>query len=658
MITHAKIHFNECGTPVADDFDDVYFSNEDGLAESDYVFYQHNHISERLRSHPREQFVIAETGFGTGLNFLNAWQRFATQTEKKATRLHFISFEKFPIQHQDLARALAAWPQLSHYSEQLVAQYPEALPGCHRLHFGDVTLDLWIGDVLDSIEQMNFNQHGLVDAWFLDGFAPSKNPDMWQQSLFDAMAHLGREAATFATFTAAGFVRRGLQQAGFKVNKVKGYGRKREMIVGELEHTTATTNVPAPFVRHTRPLDKVAIVGGGIAAATLAHRLTARNIPCTLFCADDELAQGASHNKQGAVYPHLQADVSPSSELFAHSFLYAKRLYEQLANDVDFAHQWCGVLLQGVKEEGQKRHANLLSKNNWPQWLIQGVDAEQASDIAGIDTPYGGLFIPDAGWVSPVELVQALVTQAKQQAQLDIHFATQVTAVNRVGERWQLLCKNQGYDDFSDVFICMGEHSTELLPKNELALQSVRGQVSHLSASDNSRKLNTVLCHKGYFTPAHDGSHCMGATFEKDTQARDIRDADDRTNWQQFAGFYGDCEWTQELQDINGAKAAIRATLADHLPIIGQYAQQDDYIAAFPLLPKGQWQGQQPLRHQNPGLHLFTGLGARGLCTAPLCAESLVASLCDEPLPISNRVDQALHPARFIIRNLKRGQIK
>ena len=150
----------------------------------------------------------------------------------------------------------------------------------------------------------------------------------------------------------------------------------------------------------------------------------------------------------------------------------------------------------------------------------------------------------------------------------------------------------------------------------------------------------------------------MGATFEKDTQARDIRDADDRTNWQQFAGFYGDCEWTQELQNINGAKAAIRATLTDHLPIIGQYAQQDDYMAAFPLLPRGQWQSQQPLRHQNPGLHLFTGLGARGLCTAPLCAESLVASLCDEPLPISNRVDQALHPARFIIRDLKRGQIK
>ena len=455
MITHAKIHFNDCGTPVADDFDDVYFSNEDGLAESDYVFYQHNHISERLRSHPREQFVIAETGFGTGLNFLNAWQRFATQTEKKATRLHFISFEKFPIQRQDLAGALAAWPQLSHYSEQLVAQYPEALPGCHRLHFGEVTLDLWIGDVLDSIEQMNFNQHGLVDAWFLDGFAPSKNPDMWQQSLFDAMAHLGREAATFATFTAAGFVRRGLQQAGFKVNKVKGYGRKREMIVGELEHTTATTNVPAPFVRHTRPLDKVAIVGGGIAAATLAHRLTARNIPCTLFCADDELAQGASHNKQGAVYPHLQADVSPSSELFAHSFYMPSACTSNWQTMLILPTNGVACCYKALKRK-DKNAMPTCSKNNWPQWLIQGVDAKQASDIAGIDTPYGGLFIPDAGWVSPVELVQALVTHAKQRAQLDIHFATQVTAVNRVGERWQLLCKNQGYDGFSDVFICMG----------------------------------------------------------------------------------------------------------------------------------------------------------------------------------------------------------
>ncbi len=658
MITHATLHFNETGTPVADDFDDVYFSNDDGLAESDYVFYQHNQIDERLKSHPRRHFVIAETGFGTGLNFLNAWQRFDNCENRQAQALHFISFEKFPIRKEDLVIALNNWPQLKGYADKLIAQYPDALAGCHRLHFGDVTLDLWIGDVHDSLAAMNYGSQGLVDAWFLDGFAPSKNPDMWQQSLFDAMAHLARENATFATFTAAGFVRRGLKDAGFEVQKVKGYGRKREMVVGKITTPTAKANCLAPLRRMPRALKKVAVIGGGIACATLVHRLSARGIVASLFCADDSLAQGASQNNQGAVYPHLQADNSPSSEFFAHSFAYARRFYDSLlASGHHFDHQWCGVLLQGVKEEIVKRQTNLVEKDNWPNWLIHQVDAQQASEIAGVETPYGGLFIPKAGWVSPPQLVKATLDAACAQLSHTLHFNAPITALEKVGNQWLLQSGEQEHGPFDDVFVCMGEHSEQLLQGKGIGLQSVRGQVSHLAQSDASAELKTVLCHKGYFTPSALGEHCMGATFTKDSQERDIREQDNQTNWQQFAGFYGDCDWTKELGQINGAKAAIRATLADHLPIFGQYAQEHEYIHAFPMLGKGKWQQAQPLNHDAQGLHLFTGLGARGLCTAPLCAEALVASLCDEPLPISLRVDNALHPARFITRNLKRGQI-
>ncbi|MFY8273218.1 bifunctional tRNA (5-methylaminomethyl-2-thiouridine)(34)-methyltransferase MnmD/FAD-dependent 5-carboxymethylaminomethyl-2-thiouridine(34) oxidoreductase MnmC [Pseudoalteromonas sp. SSDWG2] len=658
MITHATIHFNETGTPVADDFDDVYFSNDDGLAESDYVFYQHNQVDERLKSHPRRHFVIAETGFGTGLNFLNAWQRFESCADKTATHLHFISFEKYPIRKEDLATALANWPQLQHYAQQLVSQYPNAIAGCHRLHFDNVTLDLWIGDVHESLANMNYGTGGLVDAWFLDGFAPSKNPDMWQQSLFDAMAQLGREHATFATFTAAGFVRRGLQQAGFEVNKVKGYGRKREMVVGRLTSPSAKANCPQPYQRAPRALNKVAIIGGGIASATLLHRLGARGITASLFCKDDKLAQGASHNNQGAVYPHLQADNSPASEFFAHSFVYARRFYDSLlAQGHRFDHQWCGVLLQGVKDEIVARHTNLVEKNNWPTWLIQAVDAQQASDIAGVDTPFGGLYIPEAGWVSPPQLVNAIVDAACHASNHTINMNCEITKIARSDGQWLVHSQCGTYGPFDDVFVCTAEHSNALLEGDGIALQSVRGQVSHLAQSAQSAKLKTVLCHKGYFTPSVNGEHCMGATFTKNSQARDIRDEDNQTNWQQFSGFYGQCEWTQMLGEINGAKAAIRATFADHLPMFGQYPQLDEYQRTFPLLPKGKWHSEQILTHEYEGLHLFTGLGARGLCTAPLCAETLVASICDEPIPVSLRVDHALHPARFIIRNLKRGQI-
>lgn len=344
MIKNAHIHFNDLGTPVANDFDDVYFSNDDGLAESHYVFYQQNNIESRLQNHDREHFVIAETGFGTGLNFLNAWQQFydhlqcpqvQSQQPNTVQRLHFISFEKYPLSVNDLRQALQAWPSLSHLSAQLVSHYPINLTGCHRLEFanGLVVLDLYFGDVLECINSMSYPQSGLVDAWFLDGFAPSKNPDMWQQSVFNAMVDISRSNATLATFTAAGFVRRGLIEAGFSMQKAKGFGRKREMLVGTLAQANSKQSAPAYFEHHFSPLTNVAVIGGGIASSCILYSLAKRGIPSHLFCQDKQPAMGASHNVQGAIYPHLQAKNSPHSELFAHSFLYAKRLYNQLLNN-------------------------------------------------------------------------------------------------------------------------------------------------------------------------------------------------------------------------------------------------------------------------------------------------------------------------------------
>lgn len=665
MITNATIHFNETGTPVADKFDDVYFSNHNGLAESDYVFYQQNHINQRLETHDQPHFVIAETGFGTGLNFLNAWHRFSQHKQKKVKRLHFISFEKYPMTKSDLATALGAWQTLARYSQQLISQYPQALQGCHRLEFenGAVVLDLWFGDVLDSLNAMHYSAHGLIDAWFLDGFAPSKNPDMWQQPLFNAMANCARNNATFATFTAAGFVRRGLQEAGFTVNKVKGFGRKREMLAGVLPSANAAQSAPCVWQRQTRSLKKVALIGGGIASASVIASLAKRGIDCELFCQDPQLAQGGSHNLAGAVYPHLQADYSISSEFFAHSFLYAKRLYQQvLTQGFDFDHQWCGVLLQGVKEEIIKRQQNLTHKANWPDWLINAVSADKASELAAIDTPYGGLFIPQGGWVNPPQLVQALIKWAQQFSHVTIHLNHRVTQLSQLSQPsqlshaekgWQLQTNQGEFAGFSDVIMCAAEHTNSLLSGEGIALQGVRGQVSHLVASEQSQQLRTVLCHKGYFTPAYQGVHCMGATFEKDTLQRDIRHSDNLTNWQQFSGFYGECDFVQQLGEINGAKAAIRAALPDRLPLAGQYALPADYHQAYPHIPVGDYQPTTPLTHQQAGLHLLTGLGARGLCSAPLSAELLVASLLNEPLPISERVNCALHPARFIIRQLK-----
>lgn len=207
---HAQVHFNEQGTPVADHFDDVYFSNDSGIDETRHVFIAGNDLPERWLRHTRCFFVIAETGFGTGLNCLvvmDAFRQFREQNPGHPLRQLFIlTTEKFPLNKPDLQQALSGFTVLAEPASQLIAQYPIAIEGCHRLHFDSysTTLDLWIGDVHGVLPQWHVPEDGLIDAWFLDGFAPSKNPDMWTDALFSQMGRVTRKGGTFGHIYGSG----------------------------------------------------------------------------------------------------------------------------------------------------------------------------------------------------------------------------------------------------------------------------------------------------------------------------------------------------------------------------------------------------------------------------------------------------------------------
>lgn len=236
MIEHAKLNFDENGTPISSEFDDIYFSKHDGIAETEYVFISHNQLSDRWQT-ASGTFHIGETGFGTGLNFLVAWHLVNQINKTRATplKLKFTSFEKFPLSQQDLQTALSAWPQFKDLAELLIQSYPPTFTNDHTvlLQGGVIELNLVIGDVNQRIKSLELESP--VDAWFLDGFAPSKNPDMWTDNLYEHIARLSKNGATLATFTAAGAVRRGLQAVGFDVQKVKGFGHKREMLAARLK---------------------------------------------------------------------------------------------------------------------------------------------------------------------------------------------------------------------------------------------------------------------------------------------------------------------------------------------------------------------------------------------------------------------------------------
>jgi len=248
-IQPASLKWDEMGTPISTQFDDPYFSKEDGLAESIYVFLQANKLAERFASLPENgSFVIAETGFGTGLNFLLSWRCFLQNAPKSAT-LRYISVEGFPLRIEDLRKSLDQWPELEGFSEQLIHHYPVLVPGHHWRSFptgdernGRIGLQLIFDQLEPALKSLhpkithhNFDQAiPAVDAWFLDGFSPSKNPELWEPNLLKNVAIKTKKNGTFATYTAAGAVRRNLSNSGFLVEKVTGFGRKRHMCKGTL----------------------------------------------------------------------------------------------------------------------------------------------------------------------------------------------------------------------------------------------------------------------------------------------------------------------------------------------------------------------------------------------------------------------------------------
>lgn len=216
-------------TPYSIEFNDIYFSTDDGLDETKHVFIEQNQLEKRVKSLTEKQFTIIETGFGTGLNFLVAsalWIKYAPTDAV----LHFTSVEKFPLRLDDLARAHALWPQFSAISNELLTQYKILKSGANHFSIaeGRIQLGLQVDDVALALPQLTQK----ADAWFLDGFSPAKNPEMWSAEVFAQIGRLSHANTTFATFTSAGAVRRGLQNAGFKVQKYAGFGKKREMLSG------------------------------------------------------------------------------------------------------------------------------------------------------------------------------------------------------------------------------------------------------------------------------------------------------------------------------------------------------------------------------------------------------------------------------------------
>ncbi|EWC41590.1 bifunctional tRNA (5-methylaminomethyl-2-thiouridine)(34)-methyltransferase MnmD/FAD-dependent 5-carboxymethylaminomethyl-2-thiouridine(34) oxidoreductase MnmC [Stutzerimonas stutzeri] len=647
----AELDWDENGMPQSRRYGDVYFSRASGLAETEHVFLAQNDLAGRFAAlQAGQRLVIGETGFGTGLNFLCAWKLFEDTADAQA-RLHFVSVEKHPLTREDMERALALWPELRTQAERLLQHYVALHPGYQRLVFdgGRVVLTLLIGDVAECLPTLDAR----IDAWFLDGFAPAKNPQMWQPAVFAELARLSAAGATLGTFTSAGFVRRGLIDAGFDMQRVPGYSHKREILRGRLLRPAGQAPAKPWFARPGyEPAERHAVViGAGLAGCATAASLAARGWRVSVLERHAEAAQEGSGNPQGVLYLKLSAHGTALSRLVISGFGYTRRLLGNLQTGRDW--QPCGVLQLIYDDKERERQVELAGA--FAPDLVRPLTRAEAEALAGIELPEGGLFYPEAGWANPPALCQWLL----QRPGIELLRHHEALELRRNGQSWQVLAGETRLAEAPVVVLAGAADAARFEQSAWLPLKRIRGQISSLPATPGSSQLRTVLCAKGYVAPPRDGSHTLGASFNFQQTDAAPSVAEHQSNLDMLEQISGDLYARlqadpQRTESLSG-RVGFRCTSPDYLPLIGPLAAPQAFAETYAALGKNARSSQSAPCPWLDGLYVNTAHGSRGMISAPLSGELLAAWLEDEPLPLPREVAEACHPNRFLLRKLIRG---
>jgi tRNA 5-methylaminomethyl-2-thiouridine biosynthesis bifunctional protein len=577
------------GAPRSRLFNDIYFSNADGLEESRAVYLHGCGLPQAWAG--RQRFAVAELGFGTGLNILallDLWRA----TRPAGGRLQVFSVEAFPLSAAEAGRALAAWPDLADLATAMLAQWPRQARGFHRLDFPELgaTLDLAVMEAAEALAAWD----GRADAWFLDGFAPSVNPQMWREEVLALVAARSEPGARAATFTVAGAVRRGLAAQGFEVEKRPGFGAKLQRLEARLPEAP-----PPPSLRAQR----ICIVGAGIAGAALARAFRAEGLEVQVVDPRGP-GGGASGNPAAMVTPRLDAGGGMIARLHAQAFHRAVDLLGAVPGAVISR----GAFQLEMAERDARRFDAITTGDLFAPDAVTRLDRDQASDRLGEPAPAGGLWQAEALVVEPRAVLSAWlgdVTPAR------------VTRLERDGGTWRLFDGDALVAEADIVCLAAGLEISSLA--RGLPLRAVRGQVSFLAGPERPG----AGAWGGYVVPTRDGL-LFGSTHDRDDLGEDVRPADDLRNLQALAE--GRPRLAAELAGRPlSARAGVRAAARDHLPVAG--------------LAPGETQ-----------LLVLGGFGGRGFCLAPLLAEHVAALALGLASPLPRDLATLVDPGRASVR--------
>ncbi|MRA03111.1 FAD-dependent 5-carboxymethylaminomethyl-2-thiouridine(34) oxidoreductase MnmC [Acinetobacter lwoffii] len=597
--------------PVSKQFGDVYFSKDNGLLETRHVFLNGNDLTTRLADlKPFEYFCVGETGFGTGLNILALWQLWQQVRPDNHSHLHAISVEKFPLSKVDLIRALNAWPELKPLADQLISQYPMPIAGCHRLSFPKerFSLDLWLGDAHDVFPVIE--KTAPVNAWFLDGFAPSCNPDMWEENVLNNIVRLSEIGTTFASFSVAGVLKRGLKNHGISISRPRGFKHKREMLkaIWKPAEETESSLIQEITQKKTeqdtesniRPR-QIAVIGAGIAGLSTAWAFAQRGHQVTIYDQSAPLS-GGSGNPLALLNPKLCPVEQSGEHLMTLAWQHALNHYQKFKAFRPIQ----------VNQLALKNPEQLLGlADEYPEKILAVQDTEDQE----IQTAFPSLKLLEAGAVSPHQLRDEILQHPNiqyQQAKIS-HIEAAIKP--------QLFSDEQDLGEFDHVIVCTARETQRFFADYPV-LKPIRGQVSWVNNKTQPLSQNIAYSYGGYCMQLDAEHLILGASFYPGRDDIEVLAEDHVHNCELIHSVFP--EYAQSLASTETwqGRASVRAQSQDYFPLLGKMKSDQE-------------------------IYSFAGLGSKGFLFAPLCSEILAAQILGEACPVPSSLVKKLSVTRF-----------
>ena len=578
-------------TLFSEEFDDLYSSAKGAVAECNHVFIKGNNLNERFENlGENSKFYIGEIGFGIGINFLTTCKSWLDHTKQNQV-LEFYSFDKYLFRLSDFKTLNVSCPDLKEYISELERNYPRNIQGAQKISLfgGRIILNLIIGEIDNTQEYIKLMDK--VDAWYFDGFSPSKNPDLWSIKLFKCIHKSCHENTTFSTYTSSGLVKNNLTESGFNHSRAMGFSDKRHMLKGtvdtQLKKNTSNT--------------KVAVIGSGIAGCVLSYTLAKKGIEVDLYEKSDSICSGASSHELLVTYPRLSAHDTAFGSFTLHSYIFATNFYKQLKTDT-----WkkTGVIILNHDAATEKRQSSLLEKRADGE-IYRYIDPDEASELSGIDIKLNGLIYEDAGYILPEEMCKFLIESPK----INIFTSSHIKSIKKNREVFNLNIGKKKFE-YQNVCVCAGSETANIVDIDGISIK--RGQVTHIESLDNISRIKLPICAKGYISPRVNNIHLVGSSYS-DSEDTDLSEEEHLYNLNNLKLVID-----EEMNVITG-QTGHRAVSKDHMPVVGM----------------------------KDGIYINTCHGSRASVTAPISAEIIASMIVDEAPPLMGRELESLSPERF-----------